>query len=491
MVVERSKPTRLVARADDADRPAPLVVDLDGTLVATDLLIESLFVLAKRKPLRLLMVPFWLAQGRARLKQHLAQEAMPDVPTLPYRRDLIEYLEAARHRGTPLVLATAADERIAQAVAHHLRLFDAVFASDGIVNLKGERKRDRLIAEFGAHGFDYVGSGHADRPVWASASKAILVQRHAGPRAGPAGTAEIERVFEAPSADPLVYVAALRPHHWLKNTLVFLPLAAAHRLSEVDLLVQALLAFVAFGLCASSTYLLNDLMDLPMDRRHPHKKDRALASGRLPLVHGVALIPVLLAAAIAIGLLLPRAFLGVLALYYVLTLSYSLRLKDMAILDVLALAGLHALRVMAGCAAVSLPPSAWLIAFCVFLFFSLAMIKRYAELVVMRTIEGAHAHARAYELEDSELLAALGGASGYLSVLVLALYISSDATENVFGRHELIWLVCVLLLYWISYMWLMAHRGRMHDDPLVFALRDKVSRVLVALMAVIFLLAVP
>jgi 4-hydroxybenzoate polyprenyltransferase len=180
-----------------------------------------------------------------------------------------------------------------------------------------------------------------------------------------------------------------------------------------------------------------------------------------------------------------------LGLYYVLTLSYSLRLKDIVILDVLALAGLHALRVLAGCAAVSLPPSAWLIAFCVFLFFSLAMIKRYAELVVMRTIEGAHAHARAYELEDSELLAALGGASGYLSVLVLALYISSDATENVFGRHELIWLVCVLLLYWISYMWLMAHRGRMHDDPLVFALRDKVSRVLVALMAVIFLLAVP
>lgn len=491
MVIERSQATRLTARADDNGRPAPLVVDLDGTLVTTDLLLESLFVLAKRRPLRLLMVPIWLSRGKAALKRHLAEEALPDVPSLPYRRDLIEYLEAARRQGTPLVLATAADERIAGAVAHHVGLFDQVLASDGIVNLKGERKRDRLVAEFGARGFDYVGSGRADRPIWDAARKAIVVGGHWSSQGNPGAAPEIEHVFEASAPDPFLYFRALRPHHWLKNVLVFLPLAAAHRLSEVDLLAQALLAFVAFSLCASSTYLLNDLMDLQSDRHHPHKKDRALASGRLPLIHAVALIPVLLAGAIAVALLLPRPFLGVLALYCVLTLSYSLRLKDMVILDVLALAGLHALRVIAGCAAVSIPPSAWLIAFCVFLFFSLAMIKRYAELVVMRTIEGTHAHARAYELEDSELLAALGGASGYLAVLVLALYISSDATENVFGRHALIWLVCILLLYWISYMWLMAHRARMHDDPLVFALRDGVSRILIALMAVVFLFAAP
>ena len=468
----------------------PLVVDLDGTLVATDLLIESLFVLAKRKPLRLLMVPFWLAQGKASLKRHLAAEAPPDVPTLPYRRDLIEYLEAAKRRGTPLVLATAADERIAQAVAHHVGLFDAVLASDGIVNLKGATKRDRLMAEFGAHGFDYVGSGRADRPVWAAARKAILIRREPRLRVTRAKAPEMERAFEAPAPDPFAYLAALRPHHWLKNALVFLPLAAAHRLTEVDLLLQALLAFLAFSLCASSTYLLNDLMDLPSDRRHPHKRDRALASGRLPVAHGLALVPLLLAGAFAIGLLLPWPFLGVLGLYCALTLSYSWRLKEMVILDVLALAGLHALRVLAGSAATGIPPSAWLIAFCVFLFFSLAMIKRYAELVVMRTIDGLQAHARAYELEDSELLAALGGASGYLAVLVLALYISETA-DGFLGRHELIWLVCVLLLYWISYMWLMAHRARMHDDPLVFALRDRVSRVLMVLMALIFIAVAP
>jgi 4-hydroxybenzoate polyprenyltransferase len=488
--VGRFEPSRSTAAvANGADRPAPLVVDLD-TLVATDLLIESLFVLAKRRPVRLLMVPFWLAQGKARLKQRLAQEAAPDVPTLPYRRDLIEYLEAARRHGTPLVLATAADERIAQAAAQHIGLFDAVFASDGTVDLKGENKRDRLIAEFGAQGFDYVGSGRTDHVVWSAARKAILVRSEPGLASKVAEATETERVSEEPSSDPLLYLKALRPHHWLKNSLVFLPLAAAHRLDEVELLLQVFLAFVAFSLCASSTYLLNDLIDLPSDRRHPHKKDRALASGRLPVVHALALIPLLLAGAVAVGLLLPWPFLAALGLYYVLTLSYSFRLKDLVILDVLALAGLHAMRVMAGSAATGIPPSAWLMAFCVFLFFSLAMIKRYAELVVMRTIDGLHAQARAYELEDRELLAALGGASGYLAVLVLALYISETGDE-VFGRHQLIWLVCVLLLYWISYMWLMAHRARMHDDPLVFALRDRVSRVLIVMVVVILVAVVP
>ena len=381
------------------------------------------------------MVPFWLAQGKASLKRHLAAEAAPDVPTLPYRRDLIEYLEAAKRRGTPLVLATAADERIAQAVAHHVGLFDAVLASDGIVNLKGATKRDRLIAEFGAQGFDYVGSGRADRPVWAAARKAILIRREPrlarDPSQGPGDGTRVRgdrRRTRSSTSRRCARISGSRTP-WCSCRW-----PAAHRLDEVDLLLQALLAFLAFSLCASSTYLLNDLMDLPSDRRHPHKRDRALASGRLPLVHGLALYPLLLAGAFALGLLLPWPFLGVLGLYCALTLSYSCALKDMVILDVLALAGLYALRVMAGSAATGIPPSAWLIAFCVFLFFSLAMIKRYAELVVMRTIDGLQAHARAYELEDSELLAALGGASGYLAVLVLALYISETSRCAILGR---------------------------------------------------------
>ena len=270
---------------------------------------------------------------------------------------------------------------------------------------------------------------------------------------------------------------------------MFLPLLGAHRIYEIDLLWQGLLVFVAFSLSASSAYLLNDLLDLPSDRHHPRKRDRPLASGRLPLVQGLVLAPLLLGAGLALGALSGPLLSGLLALYYVLTMSYSLRLKDIVILDVLALAGLYTLRVMAGAAAFSIPPSAWLLAFCVFLFFSLAMIKRYAELLAMRAVEGGQAHARAYLLEDSELLAALGGASGYLSVLVLALYITSDAMHDPNVRYQLIWLVCGLLLYWISYMWLMAHRGRMLDDPLVFALRDRVSQIVIALMAATMLIA--
>ena len=475
--------------APSAKDPIPLVVDLDDTLVRTDLLLESLFVLAKRNPLRLLLVPLWLAKGKACLKRRLAEMAMPDIAALPYRQALLSRLEAERRRGRPLVLATAADQALADEVARHLGLFDAVLASDGTVNLARELKRERLVEEYGAQGFDYVGGGHSDQPVWHAARRVWVLR--AGPRlaAEAAEAADVETIVDDDPPRLASYLATLRPHQWLKNALVFLPLLATRRIYELDLLWQGLLVFAAFSLCASSAYILNDLLDLPSDRHHPRKRNRPFASGEVPLLHGLALAPLLLLVGLVLGALLSPLLLGVLALYYALTLSYSLRLKDIVILDVLALAGLYTLRVMAGAVAFGIPPSAWLLAFCGFLFFSLAMIKRYAELMAMRTLEGSRAHARAYLLEDSELLAALGGASGYLSVLVLALYITSEAMHDPEVRYQLIWLVCVLLLYWISYMWLMAHRGRMHDDPLVFALRDRVSQVVIALMATTLLIA--
>ena len=478
-----------VAPAPPAARPVPLVVDLDGTLVRTDLLLESLFMLAKRSPLHLLLVPLWLARGKAFLKRRLAEEARPDVTSLPYRQALLDRLAAEKRRGRPLVLATAADATLADDVARHLGLFDLVLASDGMVNIAGQRKRDRLVAEFGPHGFDYVGSGRSDEAPWRAARRAVVVETAPGLAARVAQWTEVAEVLDGDRPRAGDYLAAIRPHQWLKNTLLFLPLLAAHRIYELDLLWQGVLVFVAFSLCASSAYLLNDLLDLPSDRHHPRKRNRPLASGRLPLVHGLALAPFFLIAGLALGALSGPLLLGLLALYYCLTMSYSLRLKDIVILDVLALAGLYTLRVMAGAAAFAIPPSAWLLAFCVFLFFSLAMIKRYAELVAMRAVEGVKAHARAYLLEDSELLAALGGASGYLSVLVLALYITSEAMHDPGVRYQLIWLVCGLLLYWISYMWLMAHRGRMLDDPLVFALRDRVSQIVIVLMAATLLIA--
>lgn len=289
--------------------------------------------------------------------------------------------------------------------------------------------------------------------------------------------------FEIAGADGRAVASALRPHQWAKNLLLLLPVVVAHRLGEAGLMLDALLGVAAFSLTASAGYLFNDLMDLPADRRHPEKKKRPLAAGRLPVGHAVTMIFLLLFAASGVGLLLPPPFLAVLAVYAVATLAYSLCLKHMLVLDVVALAGLYGMRVLAGATATGIPPSTWLLAFCVFLFFSLAMIKRYAELVTMRRIDGRAARARAYQLQDAALLAVLGAASGYVSVLVLVLYVDSSAALSLYDRQHLMWFVSLLLLYWISYLWLMTHRGRIGGDPTVFVMRDRVSRVLVLLMA--------
>lgn len=475
---------------DPGAQAVPLVVDLDGTLVRTNLLLESVFMLARQHPARILQLPLWLARGRAHFKQQLAKVVLPDAHTLPYHPDLIALLEAQREGGRPLVLATGADERVARAVAAEIDIFTEVLASDGHTNLSGGNKREKLVALYGERGFDYVGNSYRDLPVWRSARRALLVRPMPGLAAAAARATPIERVFEDGGHHPRAYLQALRPHHWLKNLLLFVPLVAAHHFYDGHLLGLMLLAFAAFTLCASAVYLFNDLLDLPADRHHPHKWERPLASGRLPLGHALGLIPLLLAGAVLIGLWLPPLFLAVLGIYFTLTLAYSLGLKDVAILDVLILAAGYSLRVLAGAVAAGIPPSPWLLAFCVFIFFSLALVKRYAELMAMRAVEGRRAHARGYLNEDSELIAALGVASGYLSVLVLALYITSDLAHSFYRRHELIWLVCILLLYWVSHMWLQAHRRRMHDDPLVFAGRDRLSRILVLLMLLLLVLAI-
>jgi 4-hydroxybenzoate polyprenyltransferase len=467
----------------------PVAVDLDGTLVRTDLLVESVTLLVKRQPLRALQMPVWLLGGRAYFKAELARHVTPDVTQLPYRRDVLEYLQAERASGRRLVLATASDEKVARLVADRLGLFDAVLASDGEVNLSGEPKRARLVAELGEKGFDYVGNSPRDLTVWRSARRALPVGRMARRRARIARIAEVERVFDD-GAGPLEYVRALRLHHWLKNLLVFTPIVAAQRLADLALLLPAALAFLAFGLCASSVYLLNDLLDLEADRHHPRKRERPLARGGVSLPVVLGMIPALLAAALAVGLALPWDFLAALGAYLGLNVAYSLRLKSVAVLDVLVLAGLYTLRILAGGAAVGVLPSARLLAFSMFLFLSLALVKRYAELMAMRSLEGARARARGYQLDDAELLAALGGGAGYLAVLVLALYIESAASHVSYTRPQLLWVLCVLLLYWVSHLWLMAHRRRMHDDPLVFAVRDPVSRVLLALMAGVLAAAV-
>jgi len=468
----------------------PLVVDLDGTLVKTDLLLESLFSLLWQAPLCLFALPFWLLKGRAHLKREIARRAWLDVALLPYCTVLLEHLRVEHGKGRSIVLATASDERLAQQVADHLKLFDSVLASDGSTNLSGERKRERLVSQFGERGFDYAGNGSSDIAVWSSARKAIVVNPKPRLLRNVARVAEVQSVFEDRRANLAEYLNALRPQQWLKNLLVFVPALAAHRFYEPALMEKALLAFPAFCCCASSGYLFNDLFDLSADRHHPRKCLRPFASGRLPLSYALAMGPALGILGCILAALVSRLLVGVLLLYFALTLAYSLYIKKVALLDVIVLAGLYTLRIMAGAIAVAIWPSAWLLAFSMFLFVSLAFVKRYDELVVMRSVDGDHAKARSYEISDAELLASKGTASGYMAVLVLALYISSSAAKALYRRPEFMWLLCPLLLYWIGHMWLVAHRGKMIDDPLVFALRDRTSRILIVLMLGTALLAV-
>jgi len=476
---------------EPAPAPAsvPLVVDLDGTLLKTDLLLESLLVLLKQKPLCAFLLPIWLLKGKAYLKEQIARRVELDAGLLPYRNEFVDYLAAQRDAGRPIVLATATDIHLARQVADHLKLFDLVFASDGITNLAGESKRAQLVSIFGVKGFDYAANAGADLPVWSSARKAIVIDPGRLLRLRVARVASIDKAFVSRKRDWRDYLEPLRLRHWLKNLLLFVPLFAAHRYFETALLQKAVLAFVAFGCCASAGYVLNDLFDLASDRHHPHKRLRAFADGQLPLAYGLAIIPVLLALGSVIAWLVSPIFLGVLLIYVVLTGAYSSYLRRVVILDVIVLAGLYSMRILAGSAAVAVWPSHWLLAFSTFLFFSLALVKRYGELMIIRRSDGEQAKARGYELGDGELLAAMGAASGYVAVLVLALYIDSDTAHSLYGRPELMWFLCPLLFYWISHIWLFAHRGKMPDDPVVFATRDWISRVLIGLMIATTLLA--
>ena len=455
----------------------PLVVDLDGTLIKTDLLLESLFSLLRQAPLSLFALPFWLLKGRAHLKHEIARRVRLDVALLPYRTVLLEHLRVEHEKGRSIVLATASDERLAQQVADHLKLFDSVLASDGSTNLSGERKRERLVSQFGERGFDYVANGSRDMAVWSSARKAVVVNPNQQLVRAVAKVAEVQSVFEDRRASLAEYLNALRPQHWLKNLLVFVPVFAAHRFNEPALLGKALLAFMAFCCCASSGYLFNDLFDLSADRRHPTETPATIC--RRGDCRFLTLSPwflLWLFLAVSWPCWFRGSLVGILLLYFALTLTYSLYIKRWSSWTSLSYAGLYTLRIMAGWAAVAIWPSEWLLAFSMFLFLSLALVKRYGELVVMRSVDGDHARTRSYEISDAELLASKGTASGYIAVFVLALYIRSSTAKALYGRHEFIWFLCPLLLYWVGHMWLVAHRGRMHDDPLVFALRDRTSR---------------
>lgn len=470
-------------------QPLPLCVDLDGSLIHSDLLLESFLLLIKRNPLYLFLAPLWLLRGKAHLKSEIARRVSLNGAALPYTQPFLDWLHAQKAAGRPLWLCTASDARLAEAVASHLGIFEGVLASNGQTNLSGHNKAAELVARFGAKQFDYCGNHRVDIPIWAQSRSAIVVNAPESVRQAAAQVAEVSHVVVAPAVGPKVLWKALRVHQWAKNALVFVPMLAAHELSWSTLLAS-FAAFIAFSLCASSVYLLNDMLDLEADRQHHSKCRRPFASGHLSLVFGLAAAPLLLLAALLLALMLPTAFLGVLGAYYVATLAYSFGIKKIVMVDVLALAGLYTIRLVAGSAAAAIPLSFWLLIFAIFIFLSLAIVKRYAELLAMREQGKLTAQGRGYQVEDLSMLQSLGASSGYLSILVLALYLNSPDVAQMYQHPKLVWLLVPIMLYWISRIWMQTYRGRMHDDPLVYALKDRISLLTGLAAAFVLYLAV-
>lgn len=458
-----------------------LVVDLDGTLLRSDMLIEtfwSAFGKDWRSPFLALAA---LRGGKAVLKRHLAGRAALDVSLLPYDRKIVAFVQAWRDAGGRTALVTATDERIAKAIADHLEIFDEVHGSDGTVNLIGARKAEFLEARFGTGQFAYIGDATADLPVWKQAAKAITVNVPTGLRK------QVERInaqvehLVTEERSPWSYVRALRPHQWSKNILVFVPMLAAHQLDGPTFLAS-LLAFVAFCMIASSVYVLNDLLDLAADRAHPRKRLRPLAAGDIPIRHGTWMafgLPVLGAfISLAAG---PR-FLVVMAIYYLLTAAYSLHLKRQIVLDICVLAGLYTTRLIAGGVATQIGLSVWLLAFSVFFFLSMAAVKRQTELIDSDERGNMQPDGRGYHVNDLPIISMIAIAAGYVAVLVLTLYVSAPGVTVLYARPEFLWGGCAVLLYWITRTIMIAHRGQMHDDPVVYAAKDRVSQICLILM---------
>jgi 4-hydroxybenzoate polyprenyltransferase len=404
---------------------------------------------------------------------------------------LLAYLKEQKKKGRVIALATASHQKYALQIAEHLGIFERVFATNGLVNIASTQKANALVKAYGQGQFVYAGNARPDMKVWLTAAAAIVVGPSKSLFKEAEKLLEIEHHFPLPKPGIKAYLKACRIHQWVKNVLVFVPMFAAHQVTELNLLFNSLLAFFAFSLCASSVYLLNDLLDLDADRHHKTKCNRPFAAGSIPALHGIVLIPLLLMVVAILCFLLPLWFTFALLLYYVATTAYSFGLKQHIMLDVVVLAGLYTMRLLAGAAATGIELSSWLMAFSMFIFLSLAMVKRYTELVGLKA-KGVvdAAKGRGYEVEDIALLSALGGASGYISVLVMALYISSDGVQAMYSHPQVLWAVCPVLLYWVSRVWIIAHRGKMHDDPIVFAIKDRVSQVVALLIGSILLLAV-
>lgn len=450
-----------------------LCVDLDGTLIKSDLLWECIALLLKSKPFLLLLIPFWLLKGRANLKRQLALRVELKPASLPYRTELLDFLRTQSAAGRPLVLATASDQLLADSVAQHLGIFTRVCASDGQTNLKAAAKAKLLTELFRERGFEYAGDSRSDVAVWRASAGAYVVGENAIVRRAGRVTA-VREVFPSRYPTLRTWLHALRGHHWFKNALLCLPLALAHNLS-LSAWWKTAIGFILFGVCASGLYMLNDVLDLHSDRGHPWKRRRPFAAGEISIPEGLAISVLFLAGSLMGGFLLQPKFGVALCGYALLTVWYSISIKKIVLLDVFVLSSFYTARILAGALITATPLSQWFLVFSLFFFLSLAMAKRYSELVHANELIRSGKSGRGYIGNDRELILALGVGSSFSAIVIFSLYVHGQEVGLLYRNPAPLLLLCPVLLYWMSHIWLKAHRGDLNEDPVTFALRDPIS----------------
>lgn len=466
----------------------PLIIDLNGTLIKTDILLECALLYIKRNPFNIFHIIKWLGCGIYTLKYKLSEKIRIDIKNLPYDKTLVNELKKEVEKNREIVLATASSSVYAFEISDHLKLFNAVLANDNNTNLKGKIRLEKLVKQYGESGFDYIGSSESDLLIFDHSRKSKLITNNKKIIKKALKRTNV-LICERPNTRSIEYLKAIRIHQWSKNLLLFVPIMLSQNLTNIQMIARCFFGFLAFCLCASATYVINDLFDLDSDRKHPSKKRRVFAAGDISILRGLVLAFVLTLSGMLISASLQNNFFLYVIVYLVLTVSYSFLLKKHTIIDVLTLTGLYTIRIFAGASLIGIKVSFWLSAFSVFLFFGLSLIKRCAELITIKKTGGNEISGRAYIYEDLNTLKSMGISSSFISIVVFALYINSSEVLLLYPKPEMLWLICPALLYWINRLWLKTGREEMNDDPVIFSLKDTVSRIIFMIILIIISIA--
>jgi len=476
--------------ANNSINAYPLCVDLDGTLIKTDSIMEATILAIKSNPFLIFLLPFWIIKGKNYFKYHILEIAKPDAELLPYNEDVINIIKAAKSEGRKTVLTTASLESVAIDVNDYLGLFDELIFSSENHNNRSKNKTNTLNDKFGKSNYDYIGNSNADLEVFASSRKAFLVTNS---KRLISKAQKLNSNLDIIHTDTHFFknlIKEMRLYQWIKNVLIFLPILLAHEFTDITAITNSIIAFFCFSFTASFIYIINDLLDLESDRNHKKKCRRPFASGKLNPVPAFSISFVLMLASLLVAIFyLPNDFDLILLFYLLLTTLYSVYLKKIVIADIITLAVLYSTRIIAGGEISKLPLSKWFIAFSLFMFFSLAIIKRYTELKNLIKQNKTKIKGRGYETDDMKLLLTLGTSSGYISVLIFLLYIFSPAVSMLYNNPLYLIPVSILLLAWITNMWFKAFRGEMNEDPIVYTVKDSFSYVLIVLIILFIILA--